>query len=92
MVHEDTEIITEECASDSELPGGGNDEYLAKSEEYGRDDDVQRFRKEWYVWLFRDGFLEPSEECISEINAAKVRTSYKLSRSIPPKKIEAARK
>jgi len=44
------------------------------------------------VWLFRDGFLESSEKCVSECELEGMRISYKLSRSIPPRKIEAARK
>jgi hypothetical protein len=38
MVHEDTEIITKEGPSDSELPSGGDDEELTEPDEHNWDD------------------------------------------------------
>ena len=61
MVHEDTEIVTEEGTGDSELPCGGDDEQLTESNEDCGDDKAQRSREDLDVWLFCDGFLEPGE-------------------------------
>jgi hypothetical protein len=47
MVHEDTEIITEEGPGDSELPSGGDDEQLTESDE---DRGMMTFRGSGRSW------------------------------------------
>ena len=49
------------------------------------------------MWLFCDGFLEPNEKYVRGTKGrvryvGRVVIAYKLSRNIPAKKIDAARK
>ena len=68
MVHEDTEIVTEEGTGDSELPCRSDDEQLTESNEDCGDDNVQRSGEDLDVWLFCDCFLEPGGKSIREVD------------------------
>lgn len=60
MIHEDTEVVSEEGAGDSEGPGGGNDEGLAGQKEDGRDDGVEWFREDGGLGLVHQGLVVAS--------------------------------
>ena len=61
MVHQDTEIISQERASNSELPGGGNDKQLAEAEENSCEVGRVRLRDNGELWLILQSLVIPGQ-------------------------------
>lgn len=58
MIHQDTEVVAEEGAGDSEGPGGGQDEGLADDEEEGGDDCVEGCGEDGGLGLVHYGLVK----------------------------------
>jgi len=91
VVHKDTEIISQERAGNSELPGRSNDKQLAEAEENSCDISRVRLGDNGELWLVLQGLVIPDEMLSNSAKSAKVGT-YKWSRNMPKEKIITARK
>jgi hypothetical protein len=54
VIHQNTEIVAQERARDTERPGRGHDESLPEGEERGGDERIERGREEARTGLFQE--------------------------------------
>lgn len=92
VVHQDSEIIPKERASDTESPGGSDNKGLPNDEKDGRDERRKGLRKKSYPRLVRKGIVIPTKLHEYHSYVGKGIATYKKSRSNPKLKIERAKK